>query len=94
MENIEQPKKLNTEGEKPLDIYSKIKIKRIIGPGKAIELQQSPFEVLAQPFGVQASDLLRVHTITIKHLLKEQEETNDLLRKILGMAEVQNGTEV
>jgi hypothetical protein len=96
MEKLDvKPEALNAEGEKPLDIYTKIKVKRLIGQGKELEIQQSPFEVLSQPFGVRASDLLRVHTISIKHLLKEAEETNNLLRSILRMTseEPSNGSE-
>lgn len=69
-----------------LDFYAKRKVRRMIGPNKVVELQQSAFEVLAAPVGVNASDLLDCHTIAIRHLIKEQEETNDLLSKILGVA--------
>lgn len=75
-----------------LEIYEKKTIYRLVGPNQRIKMKASAFEVVQNPVGVDAVNVLEAQTTMIRFLTNKILAVDELLLKILNAPEATFGT--
>lgn len=65
-----------------LEIHEKRQITRIIGPNQAVKMKASAFEIIQNPVGVAAVNVLEAQTTMIKFLSNKVNALEELLVQI------------
>lgn len=78
-----------------LEMHKPIEVRRILPNRNVVITRTAPIEVVMKPTGVQMGDVINCQTLVIRGLIEKVGAMDELLGKILGVAEeaVSNGSE-